>query len=90
MNSLDLISDADFISVVIPEHSKNWLIVLFLYVIVLLPHSNVPLSSNPIVESTVITVEFLVVFSITLVFGVILKDPVIKDLSSYPTNKLIL
>ena len=61
-----------------------------MYVIVLSPHKIVPLSGNPIVESTLNVLEPIGKFPITLDDAVILKVPFIKLLSSYPSNKEIL
>ena len=52
--SFALIGSATSILVVTPVQSKNWLILLEVYVIVLVPLIRVPESGNPIVESTAI------------------------------------
>ena len=57
--------------------------------IVLLPETIVPLSENPIVESTVITFEPAADSSTDLLFGVILNTPLMSEISSYPINRSI-
>ena len=53
----------------------------------LFPDLIVPEESNPIVESTDITLESIRTFSKHFVFGVILKVPSIVLESSYPTKR---
>ena len=50
----------------------------------------VPVTPNPIVESTVITLAPIETFSIDFVFGTTIKSPATSELSSYPTNNPIL
>lgn len=83
-------SDLVPITSVTPEHPKNWFTDLFVYVITLLPEINVPVTPNPIVESTAMTEDPIETELITLVFGWIVKLPSIKSFSSYPTNNPIL
>ena len=54
------------------------------------PDIKVPLSANPIVESTEIILEPAGVASKHFVFGTIIKSPATSEVSSYPTNKPIL
>ena len=72
----------------IPEQFKNWLTVLPVYVIfVERPEIIVPDVPNPTVESTVITLDPELIFSITFVLPVTSKVPVTNSSSSNPTNK---
>ena len=54
------------------------------------PDIKVPVTPNPIVESTEIILEPTDTVSKDFVFGTITKSPAISEVSSYPTNKPIL
>ena len=54
------------------------------------PDIKVPVTPNPIVESTEITLEPADTASRDLVLGTITKSPLTSEVSSYPTNKPIL
>ena len=71
---------------VTPSHPRNWLTVLFVYVIRLLPETKVPVAPNPTVESTVMMSSPVFTGLITLVFGVTANVPSISALSLYPTK----
>ena len=72
----------------IPEQFKNWFIVLSVYVMfVERPEIIVPVVPNPTVESTVMTLDPPLTFSITFVLPVTSKVPVMNSSSSNPTNK---
>ena len=69
-------SEPKIIDVLIPEQFKNWFIVLSVYVIlVLTPAITVPVAPKPMVESTVITDDPILIGLITLVFPVTLNVP---------------
>ena len=74
--------------VVMPVQFKNWLTVLSVYVIVLIPDTIVPAVPNPTVESTVITDDPADTSPITFDFPGIVNVPLIPLLSLYPTNRL--
>ena len=52
-----------------PEHPRNWLTVLSVYVMVFVPATRVPVAPNPTVESTVIIESDTATGLITLLFG---------------------
>ena len=88
--SSDLKSSVVPIAVDTPTQFKNWLTVLSVYVIVLIPEITVPVVPNPTVESTVITEDPTDTLPITLVLPGIVNVPWIPVLSLKPTNRLIL
>ena len=72
---------------VIPLQPKNWLTVLSVYVILLIPAITYPVCANPTVESTERTEDPTETISVAFDDGVILNVPSIVERSSYPMNK---
>ena len=88
--SFALIGSVTSILVVTPVQPKNWLILLEVYAIVLVPLIRVPESGNPIVESTAIVSPPISTGSRTLEYPGTMNSPSIRSLSLYPTNNPIL
>ena len=78
----------------IPEQFKNSVEVLSVYVISELPITNLPLRSNPIVDTTGIVLLFSETSETTYVFAVVLNSPKIDPLGlkllENPENMLTL
>ena len=88
--SFALIGSVTSILVVTPVQPKNWLILLEVYAMVLVPLIRVPESGNPIVESTAIVSPPISTGSRTLEYPGTMNSPSIRSLSLYPTNNPIL